>query len=250
MDFFTKLGVGDIIFNADQREMIQFNNASLEDRKVRVEQLKSELKAKKNEREFIRYIIKKNLDELSAKRSELLKQYKEQSDKIEAFRNYPEEKMQRDLNLVKELVDQMGKDQRKYEEDRVKIEREISELDDRVNKLNFNQIDGIDNFVKEKEDLYAKLLAIREDFESKYTTTIRRTQESIDKDIGNLENELKSKTEALSEKTKAFGTLNLSVMNEAKEKDAEKVRADSAQASVYRFLHNFSDPQSFQASVY
>ncbi|NBR26351.1 MAG: hypothetical protein EBU08_21720, partial [Micrococcales bacterium] len=57
----TVKAVGDIIFNADQREMIQFNNASLEDRKVRVEQLKSELKAKKNEREFIRYIIKKNL---------------------------------------------------------------------------------------------------------------------------------------------------------------------------------------------
>ena len=35
------------------------------------------------------YIIKKNLDELSAKRSDLLKQYKEQSDKIEAFKNYP-----------------------------------------------------------------------------------------------------------------------------------------------------------------
>ena len=36
----------------------------------------------------------------------------------------------------------------------------------------------------------------------------------------------------------------------AKERDAEKIKADSAQASVYRFLHNFSDPQSFQASVY
>ena len=131
----------------------------------------------------------------------------EQTEKQALFSNYTPEKMQRDENLIKQLIDDMLVDQRKYEEQRVKIEREINELEQRKGLKQFEHIDGIDEFIKRRENLYKKLLAIREDFESKYTTIIRRTRESIDYDIDKLEEEIKKKTKTASGATGAQLTM-------------------------------------------
>jgi len=221
---------------------------------LKIKDIQTQLKAKRNEQKFIKFMIKKSIDNLSEQRQKLMDELQEQTEKQALFSNYTPEKMQRDENLIKQLIDDMLVDQRKYEEQRVKIEREINELEQRKGLKQFEHIDGIDEFIKRRENLYKKLLAIREDFESKYTTIIRRTRESIDYDIDKLEEEIKKKTKTASGATGAQLTMGKEIhqlrQNDVDYNRALKYEEDAANAKVYNLLKNIGDPQSFQVGVY